>query len=99
MQAFKNFHYEIIETDFRGSICGFDAFLYANAQDKPNILVIWGDDIGWFNISANNMWLFVPAQDLAAQFLESFKEFPPVQGGSLSVDKVVQQLQSQPSRN
>ena len=23
-------------------------------QDKPNILVIWGDDIGGFNISANN---------------------------------------------
>ena len=22
---------------------------------KPNILVIWGDDIGWFNISAYNM--------------------------------------------
>ena len=27
----------------------------AAAQDKPNILVIWGDDIGWFNISAYNM--------------------------------------------
>jgi arylsulfatase len=26
----------------------------AVAQDKPNILVIWGDDIGWFNISAYN---------------------------------------------
>ena len=26
----------------------------ASAQDKPNILVIWGDDIGWFNISAYN---------------------------------------------
>ena len=26
----------------------------ANAQDRPNILVIWGDDIGGFNISANN---------------------------------------------
>ena len=25
------------------------------AQDKPNILVIWGDDIGWFNVSAYNM--------------------------------------------
>jgi arylsulfatase A-like enzyme len=25
------------------------------AQDKPNILVIWGDDVGWFNISAYNM--------------------------------------------
>lgn len=23
-------------------------------SDKPNILIIWGDDIGWFNISANN---------------------------------------------
>jgi arylsulfatase A-like enzyme len=22
--------------------------------NKPNILIIWGDDIGWFNISANN---------------------------------------------
>ncbi|MGB2960431.1 MAG: arylsulfatase, partial [Bacteroidota bacterium] len=29
--------------------------LPAVAQDKPNILVIWGDDIGWFNISAYNM--------------------------------------------
>jgi arylsulfatase len=27
----------------------------ANAQKKPNILVIFGDDIGWFNVSAYNM--------------------------------------------
>ena len=26
----------------------------AAAQDRPNILIIWGDDIGWFNISAYN---------------------------------------------
>ena len=26
----------------------------ASAQDKPNILVIWGDDIGFWNISAYN---------------------------------------------
>ena len=26
----------------------------AAAQDKPNILVIWGDDIGMENISHNN---------------------------------------------
>jgi arylsulfatase len=25
----------------------------AAAQDRPNILVVWGDDIGWSNISAN----------------------------------------------
>jgi arylsulfatase len=24
-------------------------------QGKPNILVIWGDDIGWYNVSAYNM--------------------------------------------
>ena len=22
--------------------------------DKPNILIIWGDDIGWYNVSAYN---------------------------------------------
>ena len=22
--------------------------------DKPNILIIWGDDVGWFNTSAYN---------------------------------------------
>ena len=27
----------------------------ASAQDRPNILIIWGDDIGQFNISAYNM--------------------------------------------
>ena len=26
----------------------------ANAQDRPNILIIWGDDIGQYNISAYN---------------------------------------------
>ncbi len=25
-----------------------------NGQTKPNILIIWGDDIGWFNVSAYN---------------------------------------------
>ena len=27
----------------------------AGAQDKPNILIIWGDDVGWYNISAYNL--------------------------------------------
>ena len=26
----------------------------AAAQDKPNILIIWGDDVGWSNTSAYN---------------------------------------------
>jgi arylsulfatase A-like enzyme len=29
--------------------------LAAQEQAKPNILVIWGDDIGWYNISAYNL--------------------------------------------
>jgi arylsulfatase len=29
----------------------------ANAQEKPNILVVWGDDIGQSNISAYTMGL------------------------------------------
>jgi len=35
-----------------GALMG--AVLPANAQDQPNILVIWGDDIGVHNISAYN---------------------------------------------
>jgi len=27
----------------------------AHAQDRPNILVIWGDDVGWENVSAYGM--------------------------------------------
>ena len=34
--------------------CSVPAQLFA-ATDKPNILVIWGDDIGQFNVSAYNM--------------------------------------------
>jgi arylsulfatase A-like enzyme len=26
----------------------------APAKKKPNILVLWGDDVGWFNVSMNN---------------------------------------------
>ena len=27
----------------------------AGAMERPNILVIWGDDIGFWNLSTNNM--------------------------------------------
>ncbi len=44
----------------------------------------------------DNLWLFVPAQTVIGKFLSSFKDFPPVQGGSLGIDKVLQNLQSKP---
>ena len=27
----------------------------ATAQEKPNIVIVWGDDVGWYNISAYNL--------------------------------------------
>jgi len=47
--------------------------------------------IRWF---ADQMWTFVPAQAVTGKFLATFKEFPPVQGSSLGIDKVVQMLQT-----
>ena len=44
----------------------------------------------------DNMWLFVPAQQFVGQFLQTFKDFPPVAGGSLGVDKVVESLGKRP---
>ena len=49
--------------------------------------------IRWF---ADNMWTFVPAQAYVGEFLATFKEFPPVAGGSLGVDKVLQSLKTKP---
>jgi arylsulfatase A-like enzyme len=46
----------------------------------------------------DNMWMFVPAQQYVGKFLATFKDFPPVRGGSLGVDKVLQAMQS-PARN
>ncbi len=52
--------------------------------------------IRWY---ADQMWMFVPAQALVQKFLSSFKEFPPSQAvGSLSVEKVLQKMQSASSR-
>lgn len=50
------------------------------------------------NFYADQMWMFVPAQALVANFLESFKEFPPTRGDSLSVDSVLAELQNASSR-
>ena len=49
--------------------------------------------VRWYG---ENMWLFVPAQSYAAEFLATFKEFPPQTGSSLSIDRVVQQMATSP---
>ena len=36
-------------------VCCYLLTPLASAVDQPNILVIWGDDIGFWNLSTNNM--------------------------------------------
>jgi arylsulfatase len=44
---------------------------------------------------ADQMWTFVPAQQILGKFLATFKEFPQRQPiGSLSVDKVMKKMES-----
>jgi arylsulfatase A-like enzyme len=49
----------------------------------------------WFRWGGDKLWMFVPAQVVVGQFIETFKEYPPSQkSGSFSVDQVLQALQT-----
>jgi arylsulfatase A-like enzyme len=43
---------------------------------------------------ADQMWMFVPAQAVVQKFLDTFKDFPPTAGGSLSIDTVLDKLKT-----
>ena len=52
--------------------------------------------IRWY---ADQMWMFVPAQQVVGKFLATFKEFPQRQKvGSLSLDAALKALEEQPIR-
>ena len=57
--------------------------------------VMWEESQRYMRWMADNMWTFVPAQQYVADFLATFREFPPVRGSSLSVDNVLQELLQQ----
>ena len=73
-----------------------------HAQDKPNILVVWGDDIGNTNISANTHGLMgyrTPNIDRVARegmrFTDYYAEQSCTAGrASFSLDEVMKKLQS-----
>jgi arylsulfatase A-like enzyme len=47
----------------------------------------------------DNAWAFMPAQAIVAQFIQTFKEFPPrAKPGSFNLDQVLQKMQ-QPTNN
>jgi hypothetical protein len=42
---------------------------------------------------ADKLWTLVPAQTIAAQFIQSFKDYPPSQrSGSMNLDQVMEAL-------
>ncbi|MDH4092583.1 MAG: arylsulfatase [Cyclobacteriaceae bacterium] len=56
----------------------------------------WKESAMYLRWYADNLWLFVPAQTITGRFLASFKDFPPVMGSSLGIDKVLQSMQARP---
>jgi hypothetical protein len=73
--------------------CVMPAAAQTGAQRKPNILVIWGDDIGYWNISAYNQGMMGYKTPNA-----TLKEYPPSQKvGSFSLDQVLEKLQQSAS--
>ncbi len=63
---------------------------YERYMDQSQMYLRW---------MADKMWTMVPAQTIVRAHLESLKEFPPTKGSSLSVDKVLQQMQTQEVRD
>ena len=49
----KLLHYGLSLVTAGAALCGVTTTVHA-AEKKPNILILWGDDIGWWNISAYN---------------------------------------------
>ena len=57
--------------------------------------VMWQESQMYLRWTVDNMWTFVPAQQYVAEFLATFRDFPPGRGSSLSVDNVLQELLQQ----
>ena len=49
--------------------------------------------------AAERMFVFVPAQAIVAEFMGTFKEYPPrMKAASFSLDRVMEELASPPDR-
>ncbi len=55
----------------------------------------WSESSNMFRWAGDKLWMFVPAQAVVGQFVESLREYPPSQrSGSFSVDQVLESLQT-----
>jgi hypothetical protein len=61
--------------------------------ERPNILVIWGDDIGIIDRGC----LVLAAQALVIPFLATFKDFPPRQRAArFTIDQALERWRRPP---
>jgi arylsulfatase len=99
MNAIRYNNWKVHFTIMEGSI----AEAYRKAPSWPVVINLRADpyEVSWNSALytrwyADNMWLFVPAQQYAADFLATFEDYPPVKGGTLSIDNVVESMNSHP---
>jgi arylsulfatase len=63
------------------------------ADKKPNILVIWGDDIGITNLSWYHPYIIFAAQSIVASFLATVRDYPPRQkAASFTIDQAMAKM-------
>ena len=101
LNAIRYGNWKIHFTIMEGSI----AEAYRKSPSWPIVINLRADpfEVSWKSALytrwyAEQMWMFVPAQVYATNFLKTFEDYPPVMGSSLSIDKVVQEMTSQGNR-
>jgi arylsulfatase A-like enzyme len=88
-------HFAWIEGNlFTGKRTSANVPLVVNLRQDPFERTPFESD-SYRRFQADKLWTLVPAQAIAGQFIQSFKEYPPSQRvGSMNLDVVMEQLQS-----
>ena len=88
-------HFTILEGPINEAVAVKRAWpIIINLRADP-YEIMWEESQRYMRWMADNMWTFVPGQAFVAEFLGTFKDFPPVRGSSLSVDNVLKQMLEQ----
>jgi arylsulfatase len=79
---------------FTGKRTSANVPLVVNLRQDPFERAPFESD-SYRRFQGDKLWTLVPAQAIAGQFIQSFKEFPPSQSsGSMNLDQVMEQLQA-----
>jgi arylsulfatase len=82
---------------FTGKRTSANVPLVVNLRQDPFERTPFESDL-YRRFQADKLWTLVPAQVIAGEFIQSFKEYPPSQRvGSMNLDQVMDQLQNAPA--